>query len=74
MFTFTIFPVVLPRTCRSSSTFAPPLPMTTPGFAVWIVTVTWLVERSMSILAIAASRRRARIVSRIVMSSLRSPG
>ena len=71
MLTLTALPVVFPRTCRSSSTFAPPLPMTTPGFAVWIVTVTWFVERSMSMREIAASRRRPRIALRIVTSSFR---
>jgi len=74
MFTFTALPVVLPSTCRSSSTFAPPLPITTPGFAVWIVTVTWFVERSMSMREIAASRRRARMAARIVTSSFRRTG
>ena len=48
--------------------------MTTPGFAVWIVTVTWFAERSISMRAIAASRRRERIAVRIETSSLRSTG
>ena len=74
MFTLTALPVVLPRSWRSSSTFEPPLPITTPGFAVWIVTVTWLVERSMSMRAMAASRRRERIALRIETSSLSSAG
>jgi len=74
MFTFTILPVIFPRTWRSSSTFAPPFPITTPGLAVWMVTVTWFADRSMSIRAIAASRRRPRIALRIPMSSLRRTG
>jgi hypothetical protein len=74
MFTFTCLPVVLPRTWRSSSTFAPPLPMTTPGFAVLIVTVTWFVERSMSMREIAASRRRARMALRMPRSSFSRVG
>ena len=74
MFTFTFLAVIFPSTWRSSSTFAPPLPMTTPGFAVWIVTVTWLADRSMSMRAMAASRRRERIALRIETSSLSSAG
>ena len=40
--------VSLPICWRSASTLAPPLPMTMPGLAVWTVTVTWLMPRSMS--------------------------
>src|SRR4029079_2184493 len=56
---------------RRTSTFAPPLPMTMPGFAVWIVTVTWLMPRSISTpLTLALASRRSMSV-RIAMSSLR---
>jgi hypothetical protein len=41
---------------------------------VWIVTVTWFVERSMSMREIAASRSRARIPERIDTSSFRRIG
>ena len=44
----TFLSVSLPMELRSSSTFAPPLPMTIPGLAVWTVTVTWLMPRSIS--------------------------
>jgi hypothetical protein len=44
--------------------------MTMPGLAVWMVTVSWaLDERSVSILAMPALRRRARIALRIWRSS-----
>src|SRR5438874_2431675 len=46
--------------------------MTTPGLAVWIVTVTWFADRSMSMRAIAASRRRERIDERIARPSGRA--
>src|SRR6478672_9229088 len=56
---------------RRTSTFAPPLPMTMPGLAVWIVTVTWLMPRSISTpLTLALASRRSMSV-RIAMSSLR---
>src|SRR5690349_12087379 len=56
---------------RRTSTFAPPLPMTMPGLAVWIVTVTWLIPRSISTpLTLAFASRRSMSV-RIAMSSLR---
>ncbi len=44
----TFLSVSLPIEVRSSSTLAPPLPMTMPGLAVWTVTVTWLIPRSIS--------------------------
>src|SRR6185436_12268892 len=54
---------------RSTSTLAPPLPMTMPGLAVWIVTVTWLMPRSISTpLTLAFACRRSMSV-RIAMSS-----
>src|ERR671923_1710070 len=56
---------------RRTSTLAPPLPMTMPGLAVWIVTVTWLMPRSISTpLTLALASRRSMSV-RIAMSSLR---
>src|SRR5918996_5360463 len=56
---------------RSTSTLAPPLPMTMPGLAVWIVTVTWLMPRSISTpLTLALDSRRSMSV-RMAMSSLR---
>src|SRR5688500_16748458 len=56
---------------RRISTFAPPLPMTIPGLAVWIVTVTWLMPRSISTPLTLALDRRFSISVRIEMSSLR---
>src|SRR5690349_2210352 len=56
---------------RRTSTLAPPLPMTMPGFAVWIVTVTWLIPRSISTPDTLAFARRFSTSFRIVMSSLR---
>src|SRR6478752_8527987 len=62
--------VSAPICWRRISTFAPPLPMTIPGLAVWIVTVTWLIPRSTSTpLTLALARRRS-ISWRIAMSSL----
>src|SRR6476469_5584979 len=63
---------LMPPICwRRTSTFAPPLPMTMPGLAVWIVTVTWLMPRSISTpLTLALASRRSMSV-RIAMSSLR---
>src|SRR6266550_2930651 len=63
---------VRPPICwRSTSTFAPPLPMTIPGFAVWIVTVTWLMPRSISTPDTLALASRRSTSWRIPMSSLR---
>src|SRR6186713_3638187 len=56
---------------RSTSTLAPPLPMTMPGFAVWIVTVTWLMPRSISTPLTLAFDKRLSMSVRIAMSSLR---
>src|SRR6476620_12444670 len=56
---------------RRTSTFAPPLPMTMPGLAVWMVTVTWLMPRSISTPLTLALARRLSMSVRIVMSSLR---
>src|SRR5258705_3613020 len=62
---------VRPPICwRRISTFAPPLPMTIPGFAVWIVTVTWLIPRSISTPDTLALASRRSTSLRIVMSSL----
>src|SRR4051794_15171816 len=60
-----------PICCRRTSTLAPPLPMTIPGLAVWIVTVTWLMPRSISTPDTLAFARRRSTSRRIVMSSLR---
>src|SRR4249919_1896351 len=66
----TLRSVSAPTCWRRISTFAPPLPMTIPGLAVWIVTVTWLMPRSTSTpLTLALARRRS-ISWRIAMSSL----
>src|SRR3954462_5416805 len=63
---------VSPPICwRRTSTFAPPLPITIPGLAVWIVTVTWLIPRSISTPDTLAFARRRSTSRRIVMSSLR---
>src|SRR4029079_13896698 len=56
---------------RRTSTFAPPLPMTMPGLAVWMVTVTWLMPRSISTPLTLAFESRFSMSLRIVMSSLR---
>src|SRR6187455_3018009 len=63
--------VSAPICCRRISTFAPPLPMTMPGFAVWIVTVTWLMPRSISTPLTLAFDKRLSMSVRIAMSSLR---
>src|SRR6186997_2273799 len=64
--------VVRAPTCwRRISTFAPPLPMTMPGLAVWMVTVTWLMPRSISTPLTLALARRLSMSVRMVMSSLR---
>src|SRR6185312_1905862 len=61
--------VSAPICWRRISTLAPPLPMTMPGLAVWIVTVTWLMPRSISTpLTLAFASRRSMSV-RIAMSS-----
>src|SRR3954452_21153860 len=60
-----------PICCRRTSTLAPPLPITIPGLAVWIVTVTWLIPRSISTPDTLAFARRFSTSRRIVMSSLR---
>ncbi len=66
----TLLPKRFSRSSRSWSTDDPPLPMTMPGLAVWMVTVSWaLDERSVSIFAMPALRRRARIVRLISRSS-----
>src|SRR6476660_7847914 len=68
---FTLRLLSPPICWRGTSTFAPPLPMTMPGLAVWIVTVTWLMPRSISTpLTLALASRRSLSV-RIAMSSLR---
>src|SRR5918995_1473536 len=56
---------------RRTSTFAPPLPITMPGLAVWIVTVTWLMPRSTSTPLTLAFDNRLSISVRMAMSSLR---
>src|SRR3954454_3944565 len=63
--------VSAPICWRRISTFAPPLPMTIPGFAVWIVTVTWLMPRSISTPLTLALASRLSISWRILMSSWR---
>src|SRR5215207_3087143 len=63
---------VSPPICwRRTSTFAPPLPMTIPGLAVWIVTVTWLMPRSISTPLTLALASRLAMSVRMPMSSLR---
>src|SRR3954447_1151508 len=56
---------------RRISTLAPPLPMTMPGLAVWMVTVTWLMPRSISTPLTLAFASRLSISCRILMSSWR---
>ena len=68
----TLLVVRRPICWRSASTFAPPLPMTMPGLAVWTVTVTWLMPRSMSTRLTLALDSRLPTSWRIVMSSLSS--
>src|SRR6478735_10279484 len=63
--------VSAPICWRRISTFAPPLPMTIPGLAVWIVTVTWLMPRSISTPDTLALARRRSTSWRIPMSSWR---
>src|SRR5687768_204400 len=62
--------VSAPICWRRISTLAPPLPMTIPGFAVWIVTVTWLMPRSISTPDTLALASRRSTSLRIEMSSL----
>src|SRR6185312_12141644 len=63
--------VSAPICWRRISTLAPPLPMTMPGLAVWIVTVTWLMPRSISTPLTLALASRLAMSVRIEMSSLR---
>src|SRR6478609_568990 len=63
--------VSAPICWRRTSTLAPPLPMTIPGLAVWIVTVTWLMPRSISTPLTLALASRLSISARILMSSWR---
>src|SRR3954464_2012739 len=56
---------------RSASTLAPPLPMTMPGLAVWTVTVTWLMPRSISTWLTLALASRLSTSRRMAMSSWR---
>src|SRR6186997_3054652 len=63
--------VSAPICWRRTSTLAPPLPITIPGFAVWIVTVTWLMPRSISTPDTLALASRRSISWRILMSSWR---
>src|SRR6476469_9265146 len=63
--------VSAPICWRRTSTLAPPLPMTMPGLAVWMVTVTWLMPRSISTPLTLALASRLSISWRILMSSWR---
>src|SRR3990172_1524211 len=63
--------VSAPICWRRISTFAPPLPMTMPGLAVWMVTVTWLMPRSISTPETLALASRLSMSWRILMSSWR---
>src|SRR2546423_5492826 len=56
---------------RRTSTFWPPLSMTIPGLAVWTVTVTWLMPRSISTWLTLALASRLSTRLRILMSSWR---
>src|SRR3954452_20394738 len=60
-----------PICCRRTSTFWPPLPMTMPGLAVWTVTVTWLMPRSISTWLTLALASRLSTRRRTAMSSWR---
>src|SRR4051794_31755778 len=60
-----------PICCRRTSTFWPPLPMTMPGLAVWTVTVTWLMPRSISTWLTLALASRLSTSRRMAMSSWR---
>src|SRR5215203_6050519 len=68
---FTFRAVSAPICWRRTSTFAPPLPMTIPGLAVWMVTVTWLMPRSISTPLTLALASRLSMSLRILMSSWR---
>ena len=72
MFTRTRRLVSFSSSVRSSSTFWPPRPMTMPGLAVWIVTMTWFALRSSSTRETAASDSRLRISLRMLRSSCSS--
>src|SRR3954451_5236739 len=63
--------VSAPICWRRTSTLAPPLPMTIPGLAVWMVTVTWLMPRSISTPLTLALASRLSMSLRILMSSWR---
>src|SRR5215470_2542685 len=63
--------VSAPICWRRTSTLAPPLPMTIPGLAVWMVTVTWLMPRSISTPDTLALASRRSISWRILRSSWR---
>src|SRR6188472_97091 len=63
--------VSAPICWRRTSTLAPPLPMTIPGLAVWMVTVTWLMPRSISTPLTLALASRLSMSWRILMSSWR---
>src|SRR4051812_41426829 len=67
----TLRAVSAPICWRRTSTLAPPLPMTIPGLAVWMVTVTWLMPRSISTPLTLALASRLSISWRILMSSWR---
>src|SRR4249920_1872602 len=67
----TLRAVSAPICWRRTSTFAPPLPMTMPGLAVWMVTVTWLMPRSISTPLTLALASRLSMSWRILMSSWR---
>ena len=70
--TRTFLPLIRSSSSRRASTDAPCLPITIPGFAVWMITVNWLALRSVSIRATPALRRRLPISRRIARSSWRS--
>src|SRR2546421_753068 len=72
MVTRTFLPLMRSSSSRSASTDAPCLPMTMPGLAVWITTVSWLALRSVSMRATPALRRRPVMSRRIARSSCRS--
>src|SRR5262245_5001648 len=67
----TLRSVRAPTCWRRTSTFAPPLPITMPGLAVWIVTVTWLMPRSISTPDTLALASRRSMSWRILRSSWR---
>ena len=69
MVTRTFLPLIRSSSSRRASTDAPCLPITMPGLAVWMITVSWLALRSVSIRATPALRRRLPISRRIARSS-----